>query len=168
MAEKTPLLATRLARSVSADFAEMALADISEGKTALDERCDFLLTKLDAFIQIISIVGNNTEFLSMNLPKVEAARESLKEVYAQIDQLDALVSEVKSSVQSMEQKVEEAEKQFTTSYQMKFFKVLQSALGAQGDNSNQYRRQIRFEPPEIFKTEDFFPKERSQNECHPR
>lgn len=164
MAEKTPLHATRLASSISGDFAEMALVDISEGKSALDERCDFLLTKLDAFIQIISTVGDNEEFLSMNLPKVIAARESLKEVYVQIDQLDTLVSEVKSCVENMEQKVEEAENQFTTSYQKKFFKVLQSALGSTGENANQYRRQIRFVPPEIFKTDDFFPNDAPQND----
>ena len=80
MAEKTPLHAARLAGTISRDFAEMALADISEGKSGLDERCDFLLMKLDAFIQIISTVGDNEEFLSMNLPKVVAARESMKEV----------------------------------------------------------------------------------------
>ena len=39
------------------------------------------------------------------------------------------------------------------------FQVLQSALGSPGDDTNQYRRQIRFEPPEIFRTDDYFPKD---------
>ncbi|OQR79830.1 protein cappuccino-like [Tropilaelaps mercedesae] len=60
----------------------------------------------------------------------------------------------------MESKVEQAESLFTTSYQQKLFKVFQSALGSSTSSNasgGQYRRQVRFEPPDLFRIEEYFP-----------
>ncbi|XP_022705449.1 biogenesis of lysosome-related organelles complex 1 subunit 4-like isoform X2 [Varroa jacobsoni] len=149
-----------LAKTTAASVVSLTLADLNESKAQLDERCDFLLTKLDAFNQLLKAVSERAEFLQMNLPKLIAARQRLKQVYSQVDQLEALVCDVRSSLAAMESKVEQAESLFITSYQQKIFKVFQSALGSANPSSSsggQYRRQVRFEPPELFRVNDYFP-----------
>lgn len=69
-----------LAKTTAASVVSLTLADLNESKAQLDERCDFLLTKLDAFNQLLKAVSERAEFLQMNLPKLIAARQRLKQV----------------------------------------------------------------------------------------
>ncbi|XP_037285444.2 biogenesis of lysosome-related organelles complex 1 subunit 4-like [Rhipicephalus microplus] len=145
----------QLLEELAADYSQFFKVDISNDKRILDEGIDELLARLDEFTGLINTVrSDDTLCLTHTLPDICEKSKGLEQVYNRIDALEQFVGVVRESVDAMEEKVTEAENAFGGSTVMKFLSSLPSPLFAKKP-APQYKKQLRYEEPEIFRCSDY-------------
>lgn len=145
----------QLLEELAADYSQFFKVDISNEKRALDECIDELLTRLDEFTGLINMVrSDDTLCLTHTLPDICEKSKGLEQVFSRIDALESFVGVVKETVDAMEEKVTEAENAFGGSTVKKFLSSLPSPLFAKKP-AQQYKKQLRYEEPEIFRCSDY-------------
>ncbi|XP_037511042.1 biogenesis of lysosome-related organelles complex 1 subunit 4 [Rhipicephalus sanguineus] len=145
----------QLLEELAADYSQFFKVDISNDKRILDEGIDELLARLDEFTGLINMVrSDDTLCLTHTLPDICEKSKALEQVYSRIDALEQFVGVVRESVDAMEEKVTEAENAFGGSTVKKFLSSLPSPLFAKKP-APQYKKQLRYEEPEIFRCSDY-------------
>ncbi|KAK8775325.1 hypothetical protein V5799_023846 [Amblyomma americanum] len=147
----------QLLEELAADYTQFFKVDIAHEKRALDETIDELLTRLDEFTGLINMVrSDDTLCLTHTLPDICEKSKGLEQVYNRIDALEKFISVVRDTIDAMEEKVTEAENAFGGSTVKKFLSSLPSPLFAKKP-AQQYKKQLRYEEPEIFRCSDYLP-----------
>ncbi|XP_071958563.1 biogenesis of lysosome-related organelles complex 1 subunit 4-like isoform X3 [Antedon mediterranea] len=128
-----------------------------EFKQQVEEKIEEMLTKLDEFCAVVDIIRSESS-ISLNhcLPEITTKMNQIKEVFQQIDQLEAFVSMVKDNVCTMEEQVIQAEKDLGGMKSLKgFFNSI--PLFAQKSSVPKTTVVKKYCQPEIFETKDYFP-----------
>lgn len=147
----------QLLEELAADYSQFFKVDIANEKRALDESIDELLTRLDEFTGLINMVrSDDTLCLTHTLPDICEKSKGLEQVYDRIDALEKFIGVVRETVDAMEEKVTEAENAFGGSTVKKFLSSLPSPLFAKKP-AQQYKKQLRYEEPDIFRCSDYLP-----------
>ena len=127
----------------------------------LDDNIEDLLTKLEEYCGLVDIIRSDTTLcLTRTLPQVYGKSKEMEAIYNRIDQLEAFVATVKGNVTTMEALLDQSESEMGSYSGMKKFLssiTMPSFLGKKLSQPKPERQLSQFTPPEIFKTEDFFP-----------
>ena len=125
---------------------------------ALDDSIEELLTKLEEYCGLVDIVRSDTTLcLKRTLPEIRSKSESMKAVFDRIDEMEVFVGMVKAHVATMEALLDQAEAEMSSSTVKKFLSAMPSIFGRKSQPRTE-RPLSKFEPPEVFRTEDYFPK----------
>ncbi|XP_054711533.1 biogenesis of lysosome-related organelles complex 1 subunit 4-like [Uloborus diversus] len=153
-AEKAHLhsLVTELAQ----DYSKYLKVDASSEKATLDNDVEDILTRLDEFTSLVDMVrGDNALCLNATLPEIHKKCDEMEKVFQKIDRLEQMIQVVKQNLDQMEEKVAEAEEHLDSSSMKKIFSSLQKPLFSKKPGES--KKHIKYEPPKIFSTEEFFP-----------
>ena len=148
---------------LATDYAQYITPRTKPDVQALDDSIDELLTKLDEYCGLVDIVRSDTTLcLNRTLPEIQKKSEAMKDVFKRVDQLEVFVGMVKAQVATVEGLLDQAESEMSTSTVKKFLSAV-SLFGRKSQPKTE-RHLSKFEPPELFKTEDFFPKQEAEAE----
>ncbi|XP_053423459.1 biogenesis of lysosome-related organelles complex 1 subunit 4 [Nycticebus coucang] len=126
---------------------------------ALDASLEDLLTRVDEFVGMLDMIrGDSSHVVSEGVPCIYAKAAEMRQIYSRIDKLEAFVRMVGNSVARMEEQVTKAEAELGT-FPRAFKKLLHTMnVPALFNKSSPSRPpQTGYEPPVLFRTEDYFP-----------
>ncbi|XP_063779357.1 biogenesis of lysosome-related organelles complex 1 subunit 4-like [Pseudophryne corroboree] len=128
----------------------------------LDKSLEDLLVRVDEFVGMLDMIRNDTsQVVNEKVPQIYTKAAEMRKLYQKIDLLEAFVKKVGSDVALMEEQVTQAETNlgnFHNPLKKIFQNISASPLFSPAKAANFQRPQpTRYEPPAVFKTEDFFP-----------
>ncbi|XP_066089412.1 biogenesis of lysosome-related organelles complex 1 subunit 4 [Saccopteryx bilineata] len=126
---------------------------------ALDASLEELLTRVDEFVGMLDMLrGDSSHVVSEGVPRIHAKATEMRRVYGKIDRLEAFVRMIGASVARMEEQVARAEAELG-SFPSAFRKLLHTIPVSSIFNRAPSGRppQAGYEPPALFRTEDYFP-----------
>ena len=144
-----------LVSDISQDYSKYLKVNVVAEKAALEDEIEDILTRLDEFTSLVDMVrGDNALCLNTTLPEIFKKCEEMEKMFDKVDKLEQMVQTIKQNLDVMEEKVTEAEEHLDSSSVKKLFNTLQKPLFSK--RTSESKKQLKYEPPEIFKTEDFF------------
>ncbi|KAG8201631.1 hypothetical protein JTE90_012701 [Oedothorax gibbosus] len=154
----------KLVSELSDDYSKYMKVDVTTEKSILEDEIEEILTRLDEFTSLVDMVrGDNALCLNQTLPEIHKKCSEIEKVFHQVDRLEDMVKAIKQNLDVMEDKVNEAEVHLDTSSVKKLFNSLQKPLFSK--KAAEPKKQIKYEPPVIFRTEDFFPNSNTVEEA---
>ncbi|XP_012281894.1 biogenesis of lysosome-related organelles complex 1 subunit 4 isoform X2 [Orussus abietinus] len=122
------------------------------------ETIEDTLMRLEEFESIIGMVQTEgAQCMSENIPRIESVRSELGTMWMRVDALQKVIARVNTELTAMETAVDNAEAALGVSDRifgminpLSFFKTPEPAVPA---------RSTKFEPPTIYKTEEYFESE---------
>ncbi|XP_045137038.1 biogenesis of lysosome-related organelles complex 1 subunit 4-like isoform X1 [Portunus trituberculatus] len=149
----------KLLEQMAKDYAPYFKVDKTAEKAQLDCELETMLIRLEEYGSLLERTRSESRHtLDVLVPQIYSHYQSLQRTFQTIDQLEVLVGRVKEDLTKMEKAVSKAESQlgstqgFTTV--MKPFFFMSHQVQERPSSS-----QLTFEPPDIFKTEDYFVEE---------
>ncbi|XP_078097784.1 biogenesis of lysosome-related organelles complex 1 subunit 4 isoform X2 [Mustelus asterias] len=109
------------------------------------------------------IRNDSSQIMNENIPEIHAKADEMKQLYKKIDKLEAFVKMIGQNVCVLDDQVTQAEAELGT-FPSAFRKILHS-IGTPAflnKSSLPKRQQQKFEPPALFRTEDYFTAQSSQ------
>ncbi|XP_038070326.1 biogenesis of lysosome-related organelles complex 1 subunit 4-like [Patiria miniata] len=148
------------------DYAEYVMVDPQREKLQLDEKIEEMLTRLDEFCAVVDMIRTDSSLsLNRSLPGIHAKAQEIKAIFHRIDKLEEFVSVVRDNVATMEEEVNEVEKEQGTLHSIK---NLLSALPVfTTKRSTGPKPPKKFTPLEIFKTSDYIKAEPAEATPNP-
>uniref|UniRef100_A0A8C8RIW9 Biogenesis of lysosomal organelles complex 1 subunit 4 n=1 Tax=Pelusios castaneus TaxID=367368 RepID=A0A8C8RIW9_9SAUR len=156
--EPPELLLNRAAAAYSACLLP-AGADFSGQIESLDKSLEDLLTRVDEFVGMLDMIrSESSQVVNESVPQIHKKATEMRPIYRKIDKLEAFVKMVGSNVAGLEEHVTKAETDLGT-FPNTFKKFLHtiSVPSFLNKSSSSRQHQTLYEPPALFKTEDFFP-----------
>ncbi|XP_067913694.1 biogenesis of lysosome-related organelles complex 1 subunit 4-like isoform X1 [Heterodontus francisci] len=150
----------RTARCYSSYLTTAAGEEIQQLETSLEE----MLTRVDEFCGMLDMIRNDSsQIMNENIPEIHAKADEMKQLYKKIDNLEAFVKMIGQNVCVLDDQVTQAEAELGT-FPSAFRKILHSIGTPAFLNKSSFpkRQQQKFEPPALFRTEDYFPVQNSQ------
>uniref|UniRef100_A0A8V5GU82 Uncharacterized protein n=1 Tax=Melopsittacus undulatus TaxID=13146 RepID=A0A8V5GU82_MELUD len=147
-----------LLSATAAAYSAYLLADRSLFKT-LDKNLDDLLTRVDEFVGMLDIIrSDSSHVINESIPEIYTKATKMRHIYRKIDKLEAFVKMISNSVAGLEEQVTKAETDFGA-FPSTFKKILHtiSIPSFLNKSSSSRQQQTLYEPPVLFKTEDYFP-----------
>lgn len=145
-----------LVSNLALDYAKYLKVNVATEKAALDDEIEDILTRLDEFTSLVDMVrGDNALCLNTTLPEIYKKCEEMEKMFQRVDKLEQMVQTIKQNLDAMEEKVVEAEEKLDSSSVKRLFNSIQKPLFSK-KGSSEPKKQVKYDPPEIFKTEDFF------------
>ncbi|XP_069351992.1 biogenesis of lysosome-related organelles complex 1 subunit 4 [Eulemur rufifrons] len=126
---------------------------------ALDSSLEDLLTRVDEFVGMLDMIrGDSSHVVSEGVPRIFAKAAEMRQIYGRIDKLEAFVRMIGNSVARMEEQVTKAEAE-VGAFPRAFKKLLHTMNVSSLFNKSSPSRlqQTGYEPPVLFRTEDYFP-----------
>ncbi|KAM3927804.1 biogenesis of lysosome-related organelles complex 1 subunit 4-like [Leptodactylus fuscus] len=128
----------------------------------LEKSLEDLLVRVDEFVGMLDMIRNDTsQVVNEKVPQIYIKATEIRKLYQKIDFLEAFVKRVGSNVAQMEEQVTQAETNLGTfpNPLKKIFQNLSSSplFSPSKAASSQRTQPARYEPPTVFRTEDFFP-----------
>ncbi|XP_054841104.1 biogenesis of lysosome-related organelles complex 1 subunit 4 isoform X1 [Eublepharis macularius] len=153
-----------LAATAAADYAAYLLQPLDGTAPAgqvrtLDKNLEDLLTRVDEFVGMLDMIRNDSsQIVNESVPHIHAKAMEMRQLYRKIDKLEAFVKMVGNSVTGMEERITKAESDLGT-FPNTFKKLLHTINVPSFLNKSSSSRpnQTLYEPPDLFKTEDYFP-----------
>uniref|UniRef100_UPI00398F3BE1 biogenesis of lysosome-related organelles complex 1 subunit 4 isoform X1 n=1 Tax=Pristiophorus japonicus TaxID=55135 RepID=UPI00398F3BE1 len=130
-------------------------SQIQQLETSLEE----MLTRVDEFCGMLDMIRNDSsQIMNENIPEIHAKADEMKQMYKKIDKLEAFVKMIGQNVCVLDDQVTHAEAELGT-FPNAFRKILHSIGTPAFLNKSSFpkRQQQKFEPPVLFRTEDYFP-----------
>ncbi|XP_033010630.1 biogenesis of lysosome-related organelles complex 1 subunit 4 [Lacerta agilis] len=125
----------------------------------LDKSLEDLLTRVDEFVGMLDMIrSDSSQVVSESVPHIHAKAMEMKQLYRKIDKLEAFVKMVGNSVSGMEEQITKAESDlgaFPNTFK-KFLHTI-NVPSFLNKSSSSRQNQTIYEPPDLFKTEDYFP-----------
>lgn len=144
-----------LVSDLSQDYSKYLKVNVASEKAALEDEIEDVLTRLDEFTSLVDMVrGDNALCLNNTLPEIFKKCEEMEKMFQKVDKLEEMVQAIKQNLDVMEEKVVEAEEKLDSSSVKKLFNSLQKPLFSK--KTSEPKKETKYEPPVIFKTEDFF------------
>lgn len=124
----------------------------------LDKSLEDLLTRVDEFVGMLDMIRtDSSQVVNESVPHIHAKAMEMRQLYRKIDKLEAFVKMVGNSVAGMEEQIIKAEADLGA-FPNTFKKLLHTINVPSFLNKSSSRHsQTLYEPPELFKTEDYFP-----------
>ncbi|CAL1271968.1 unnamed protein product [Larinioides sclopetarius] len=145
-----------LVTDLAQEYSKYLKVDVSAEKTLLEDEVEDILTRLDEFTSLVDMVrSDNTVCLNQKLPGIHEKFAEMEKVFVQIDRLEEMIKVIKQNLDVMEEKVNEAEEHLDSSSVKKLFNSFQKPLFSK--KGADQKKHLKYEAPEIFKTDDFFP-----------
>ncbi|XP_072267682.1 biogenesis of lysosome-related organelles complex 1 subunit 4-like [Pyxicephalus adspersus] len=127
----------------------------------LEKSLEDLLVRVDEFVGMLDMIRNDSsQVINEKIPQIYTKATEMRKLYQKIDLLEAFVKKVGGDVAHMEEQVTQAETNlgtFPNPIRKIFQNLSASPLFSPTRTTQSSRTQVRFEPPPVFKTEDFFP-----------
>ncbi|XP_006272152.1 biogenesis of lysosome-related organelles complex 1 subunit 4 [Alligator mississippiensis] len=124
----------------------------------LDKSLEDLLTRVDEFVGMLDMIRNDSsQVVHESVPQIHMKATEMRQIYSKIDKLEAFVKMVGNNVAGMEERVAKAETDLGT-FPNTFKKILHtiSVPSFLNKSSSSRQPQTLYEPPALFKTEDYF------------
>ncbi|XP_072008514.1 biogenesis of lysosome-related organelles complex 1 subunit 4-like [Engystomops pustulosus] len=151
-----------LLRSTAAQLSTYLLpAQQSSEMENLDKNLEDLLVRVDEFVGMLDMIRNDTsQVVNEKVPQIYSKAAEMRKLYQKIDLLEAFVKTVGSNVAQMEEQVTQAETNLGT-FPNPLKKIFQnfssSPLFSPSKAASPRTQPTRYEPPTVFRTEDYFP-----------
>ncbi|XP_035406350.1 biogenesis of lysosome-related organelles complex 1 subunit 4 [Cygnus olor] len=147
--------------ATAAAYAAYLLVDrsaFSEQVESLEKSLDDLLTRVDEFVGMLDMIrSDSSQVINESIPEIYAKATEMRQVYKKIDNLEAFVKMIGNCVAGMEERVIKAETDLGA-FPSTFKKILHTiSMPSFLNKSSSSRQQTLYEPPVLFKTEDYFP-----------
>ncbi|NWS75698.1 BL1S4 protein, partial [Crotophaga sulcirostris] len=148
--------------ATAAAFSSYLLADrslFSEEIDSLDKSLEELLTRVDEFVGMLDMIrSDSSQVVNESIPEIYTKATEMRQIYRKIDKLEAFVKMIGNSVAGLEERVIKAETDFGA-FPSTFKKILHtiSIPSFLNKSSSSRQQQTLYEPPVLFKTEDYFP-----------
>ncbi|XP_025890683.1 biogenesis of lysosome-related organelles complex 1 subunit 4 [Nothoprocta perdicaria] len=125
---------------------------------SFEESLEDLLTRVDEFVGMLDMIrSDSSQVVNESLPEIYTKATEMRHIYRKIDKLEAFVKMVGNCVAEMEERVTKAETDLGA-FPSTFKKILHTiSLPAFLSKSASRQQQPLYEPPTLFKTEDYFP-----------
>ncbi|NWI21121.1 BL1S4 protein, partial [Crypturellus soui] len=126
---------------------------------SFEESLEELLTRVDEFVGMLDMIrSDSSQVVNESLPEIYTKATEMRHIYRKIDKLEAFVKMVGNCVAEMEERVTKAETDFGT-FPSTFKKILHtiSLPAFLNKSASSRQQQTHYEPPTLFKTEDYFP-----------
>ncbi|OWF53542.1 Biogenesis of lysosome-related organelles complex 1 subunit 4 [Mizuhopecten yessoensis] len=154
--------AVDMLESLSKDYSTYLEIDASKEKNKFGETIEDMLTKLDEFGSLVDMIrSDSTLCLTSTLPKIQRKQAEIQDMFDKIDRLEAFVSVVRENTAMMEECVNRAEDEMGSFSGLK--KMLSSFVSPKRSQTKD-NQTLSFTPPQIFKTEEYFPRQSSQED----
>ncbi|XP_038626899.1 biogenesis of lysosome-related organelles complex 1 subunit 4 isoform X2 [Tachyglossus aculeatus] len=121
----------------------------------LDKSLEDLLTRVDEFVGLLDMIrSDSSQVVNESLPAIHTKATEMRQIYRKIDKLEAFVRTLGCSVAGMEEQVTKAESGRGA------FRKLLHGLGVPAflSASPTKPQPSPYEPPALFRTEDYFPR----------
>ncbi|XP_015267964.1 PREDICTED: biogenesis of lysosome-related organelles complex 1 subunit 4 isoform X1 [Gekko japonicus] len=150
--------------AATADYAAYLLQPLDGASSAgqirtLDKSLEDLLTRVDEFVGMLDMIrSDSSQIVNESVPHIHAKAMEMRQLYRKIDKLEAFVKMVGNNVAGMEEHITKAEADLGT-FPSTFKKLLHTINVPSFLNkpSSLRPKQSLYEPPDLFKTEDYFP-----------
>ncbi|XP_029814749.1 LOW QUALITY PROTEIN: biogenesis of lysosome-related organelles complex 1 subunit 4-like [Manacus vitellinus] len=131
----------------------------SEQIESLDKSLEDLLTRVDEFVGMLDMIrSDSSQVVNESIPQIYTKAIEMRQIYRKIDKLEAFVKMIGNSVAGLEERVIKAETDLGA-FPSTFKKILHtiSIPSFLNKSSSSRQQQTLYEPPVLFKTEDYFP-----------
>ncbi|XP_061449600.1 biogenesis of lysosome-related organelles complex 1 subunit 4 [Rhineura floridana] len=153
-----------LLATAAADYAGYLLPSPPSGIASagqietLDKSLEDLLTRVDEFVGMLDMIrSDSSQVVSESVPHIHAKAMEMTQLYRKIDKLEAFVKMVGNNVSGLEEQIIKAESDLGT-FPNTFKKLLQTInVPSFLNKSSSRQNQTLYQPPDLFKTEDYFP-----------
>ncbi|XP_044514055.1 biogenesis of lysosome-related organelles complex 1 subunit 4-like [Gracilinanus agilis] len=152
-----------LLRRTAAGYAAYLLPAAGEGggpeMEALDKSLEDLLTRVDEFVGMLDMIrSDSSQVVNESVPHIHTKATEMSEIYRKIDKLEAFVKMIGSHVTRMEEQVTKAEAELGTfpNTLKKFLHTINVPSFLNKSYSTKQQQTV-YEPPILFRTEDYFP-----------
>ncbi|XP_074679637.1 biogenesis of lysosome-related organelles complex 1 subunit 4 [Strix aluco] len=148
--------------ATAAAYSAYLLADrslFSEQIESLDKSLEDLLTRVDEFVGMLDMIrSDSSQVVNESIPQIYTKATEMRHIYRKIDKLEAFVKMIGNSVAGLEERVIKAETDLGA-FPSTFKKILHtiSMPSFLNKSSSSRQQQTLYEPPVLFKTEDYFP-----------
>ncbi|XP_074002776.1 biogenesis of lysosome-related organelles complex 1 subunit 4 [Numenius arquata] len=148
--------------ATAAAYSAYLLADrslFSEQIESLDKSLEDLLTRVDEFVGMLDMIrSDSSQVVNESIPQIYTKATEMRQIYRKIDKLEAFVKMIGNSVAGLEERVIKAETDLGA-FPSTFKKILHtiSIPSFLNKSSSSRQQQTLYEPPVLFKTEDYFP-----------
>ncbi|KAM3679649.1 biogenesis of lysosome-related organelles complex 1 subunit 4 [Ammospiza maritima maritima] len=148
--------------ATAAAYSAYLLADrslFSEQIESLDKSLEDLLTRVDEFVGMLDMIrSDSSQVVNESIPEIYTKATEMRQIYRKIDKLEAFVKMIGNSVAGLEERVTKAETDLGA-FPSTFKKLLHtiSMPSFLNKSSSSRQQQTLYEPPVLFKTEDYFP-----------
>ncbi|XP_009469598.1 PREDICTED: biogenesis of lysosome-related organelles complex 1 subunit 4-like [Nipponia nippon] len=126
---------------------------------SLDKSLEDLLTRVDEFVGMLDMIrSDSSQVVNESIPQIYTKATEMRQIYRKIDKLEAFVKMIGNSVAGLEERVVKAETDLGA-FPSTFKKILHtiSIPSFLNKSSSSRQQQTLYEPPVLFKTEDYFP-----------
>ncbi|NWX13518.1 BL1S4 protein, partial [Aegotheles bennettii] len=126
---------------------------------SLDRSLEDLLTRVDEFVGMLDMIrSDSSQVVNESIPQIYTKATEMRQIYRKIDKLEAFVKMVGNCVAGLEERVVKAETDLGA-FPSTFKKILHTISMPSFLNkpSSSRQQQTLYEPPVLFKTEDYFP-----------
>ncbi|KAM5157395.1 biogenesis of lysosome-related organelles complex 1 subunit 4-like [Mantella aurantiaca] len=128
----------------------------------LEKSLEDLLVRVDEFVGMLDMIRNDTsQVVNERVPEIYTKAAEMRKLYQKIDLLEAFVKKVGGNVALMEEQVIQAETNVGTfpNPLKKIFQNLSASplFSPTKATPSPRTQQARYDPPSVFKTEDYFP-----------
>ncbi|XP_066974559.1 biogenesis of lysosome-related organelles complex 1 subunit 4 isoform X3 [Macrobrachium rosenbergii] len=150
-------------KQTAAEYADYLQVDTSAERAGLDRELESMLTRLEEYGSLLERTRNiSRHALDDQVPQVYSHYQALQSTFRGIDNLENLIKQVKDDLVKMEAAVSQAEADLNPSHGFTirplFFRR-EANLPPMHSSSPK-----TFEPPKIFRTDDYFVSSDSQPE----
>ncbi|XP_035678438.1 biogenesis of lysosome-related organelles complex 1 subunit 4-like [Branchiostoma floridae] len=149
-----------------ADYSLYLDVDTDKERKMIEDSIEEMLTHLDEFCGVIDMVRSESNLaLNKTLPELYERSLEIRKTYERIDQLEAFVNVVRRNVNMMEELVNQAERDYSSLNSIKslFTNIKMPIFAPKKPVAPKPEQRKKFVPPEIFKTDDFFPPKEDSN-----
>nr|XP_009687060.1 PREDICTED: biogenesis of lysosome-related organelles complex 1 subunit 4 [Struthio camelus australis] len=126
---------------------------------SLEKSLEDLLTRVDEFVGMLDMIrSDSSQVVNESIPQIYTKATEMRRIYRKIDKLEAFVKMIGNCVTGMEERVIKAETDLGT-FPSTFKKIWHtiSVPSFLNKSSSSRQQQTLYEPPTLFKTEDYFP-----------
>ncbi|XP_035754900.1 biogenesis of lysosome-related organelles complex 1 subunit 4 [Egretta garzetta] len=124
---------------------------------SLDKSLEDLLTRVDEFVGMLDMIrSDSSQVVNESIPQIYSKATEMRQIYRKIDKLEAFVKMIGNSVAGLEERVIKAETDLGA-FPSTFKKILHTIPSFLNKSSSSRQQQTLYEPPVLFKTEDYFP-----------
>ncbi|XP_064409582.1 biogenesis of lysosome-related organelles complex 1 subunit 4 [Latimeria chalumnae] len=156
---------TEAVRAAAESFSSYLTADVALEITHLEKSLEEMLTRVDEFVGMLDMIRNDSsQIVNDSIPQIHAKASEMKQIYKKIDKLEAFVKMVGGSVADMEERMAAAEADLGT-FPNAFKKIFRSISVSPFLSKALSPRQQpppHYEPPPLFRTEDYFEPHKEQ------
>ncbi|XP_077982575.1 biogenesis of lysosome-related organelles complex 1 subunit 4-like [Glandiceps talaboti] len=142
-------------------YATYFKVNVKKEKTVLEDSIEDMLMRLEEFISLVDMIRTeSSQSLNRTIPEIYTKSLDMKRIFSKIDQLETFVGRVQQDVGILEEQVNTAEDELELGSLSSIKKAFSSLpipfKQTKKTPSKPVLEMRKYQPPEIFHSEDFF------------